>query len=67
MICPICEKGKLKQIKKHLIFSYKRKSKTFGNEHVLKCDVCHYESLPRAANKRIVKELTDFRKEVLNR
>ncbi len=63
-LCPICEKGKLRKIKKDLIFSYKDRSKKFENEQVLKCDVCDYEVLPKEANKRIVKDLTDFRREI---
>ena len=63
-ICPVCEKGKLKEIRKDLILSYKNSSKKFENENVFECDVCDYEALPKESNKRVVKELTDFRRNI---
>ncbi len=60
-ICPVCEKGRLREIKKDLVFTYKNNSKTFKDEMVFKCSVCDYEALSREANKRVEKELTDFR------
>ena len=63
-LCPICEKGKLKEIKKNLMFSYKGRSQKFEKQNVLKCDVCGYEVLPKEVNKKIVKDLTDFRRKI---
>ena len=63
-ICPVCEKGKLKEIRKDLTFRYKNSSKKFENENVFECDVCDYEALPEESNKRVVKELTDFRRNI---
>jgi len=63
-LCPVCEKGRLREIKKDLVFSYKNSSKKFRNESVFKCNVCDYEALPREANRRIEKELTDFRRNI---
>jgi putative zinc finger/helix-turn-helix YgiT family protein len=61
-LCPVCEKGKLKEIKKDLIFKYKNRSKKFENETVFKCNLCSYEILSQEVNKRIEKGLTDFRR-----
>ena len=61
-ICPACQKGKLKDIREDLAFEYKGNSKEFQNEKIFKCDLCEYEGLTKEADKRIEKELTDFRR-----
>ncbi len=63
-LCPICEKGKLKEIKKDLIFSYKGRPKRFENETIFECNLCSYEILSQEVNKRVEKELTDFRRSI---
>ncbi|MBW2033949.1 MAG: type II toxin-antitoxin system MqsA family antitoxin [Deltaproteobacteria bacterium] len=63
-LCPLCERGKLLEEKKDLVFSYKESKKCFENERAFVCDVCGYEGLSPEANKRIEKELTDFRRSV---
>ena len=63
-ICPLCEEGRLKEVRKNLIFTYKNRTKKFENENVLKCSVCDYESLSKEDNKKIEKELTDFRRSI---
>ena len=64
ILCPLCEKGKLLEEKKDLVFRYKESEKNFENERAFVCDVCGYEGLSPEANKRIEKELTDFRRSV---
>lgn len=63
-ICPQCEKGRLKEIKKDLRFEYKEREKIFSKEKVLVCNLCNYEGLTRDTSSRIEKELTDFRRSV---
>lgn len=65
-LCPVCEKGKLKEIRKDLVFTYKGKLRKFRDERVFKCSLCDFEALPREANKRVEKELTVFR-QLLNK
>lgn len=64
ILCPLCEKGKLIEEKKNLAFKYKEHVKNFENERAFVCNVCQYEGLSSEANKRIEKELTDFRRSV---
>lgn len=61
-LCPVCEKGKLKEIKKDLTFKYKNKKKKFQNETIFECDLCSHEILSQKVNRTIEKELTDFRR-----
>jgi len=63
-LCPVCEKGKLKEIKKDLVFKYKNRSKRFEGETVFECDLCNHEIVSQEANRRIEKELTDFRRNI---
>ncbi len=64
ILCPLCEKGKLIEEKKDLVFKYKESVRNFENERAFVCDICEYEGLSPEANKRIEKELTDFRRSV---
>ena len=52
-MCPVCEKGEIKEIKKDLVFKYKSKRKRFEDETIFECDLCDNEILPREVNKRI--------------
>ncbi len=61
-LCPVCEKGELKKIKKDLTFKYKNKKKKFQNETIFECDLCSHEILSQEVNRTIEKELTDFRR-----
>jgi len=63
-LCPLCERGKLQEKRKNVEFNYKGKTKTFENERVLICNLCQYESLSPETNKRIEKDLSDFRRSV---
>ena len=63
-MCPACQKGKLDEVKKDLIFTYKKKQKDFQNVKLFKCELCDYEGLTKTANEHIEKELTDFRRGV---
>jgi len=64
VVCPQCEEGKLRELKKDLKFNYKGDFKVFPNETVLTCSVCDYEGLTSKANKKIEKDLTDFRRSI---
>lgn len=64
--CPLCEKGKVREIRKDLVFTYKDSPKKFRDERVFQCSVCDFEALPQEANKRVEKELTGFR-QLLNK
>jgi putative zinc finger/helix-turn-helix YgiT family protein len=64
ILCPLCDKGKLLEEKKDIVFRYKERKKNFENERAFVCDLCGYEGLSPEANKRIEKELTDFRRSV---
>jgi len=61
-LCPVCEKGKLQEVRKDLSFVYKGRSKSFPNQRVYTCNVCDYEGLTRGDNEQIEKTLTDFRR-----
>jgi len=61
-ICPVCEKGKLREKKKDLVFNYKNELKKFENETVYECNLCSNEILPKDADAKIEKGLTDFRR-----
>ena len=63
-LCPQCEKGKLGELIKDLEFKYKGSRKVFQQEKVFVCDLCGYEGLTQETNKRIEKNLTDFRRSV---
>ena len=63
-VCPQCEFGKLKEEIKAINFKYKEKIKVFQQEKIFACDFCDYEGLDQDADKRIDKELTDFRRSV---
>jgi len=63
-LCPVCEKGELKKIKKNLTFKYKNKKKEFQNKTIFECDLCSHEILSQKVNRTIEKELTDFRRGV---
>jgi len=63
-LCPQCEKGKLGELIKDLEFKYKGSRKVFQQEKVFVCDLCGYEGLTQETNKRIEKDLTDFRRSV---
>jgi len=63
-LCPACQKGKLDEARKDLLFKYRNRTKKFQNEKVFKCNICDYEGLSLETNKRIEKELTDFRRKI---
>jgi putative zinc finger/helix-turn-helix YgiT family protein len=63
-LCPACQSGKLDEIRKDLIFKYKNRTKKLQNEKVFKCNICDYEGLSSEANRRLEKELTDFRRKI---
>ncbi|MDZ7696049.1 MAG: type II toxin-antitoxin system MqsA family antitoxin [Deltaproteobacteria bacterium] len=63
-LCPVCEKGKLKEKTKALLFTYKDRSKRIPNQKVYTCNICDYEGLTRADNDKIEKVLTDFRRTI---
>lgn len=63
-LCPACQKGKLYEARKDLIFKYKNRPITFQHVKVLKCNVCDYEGLSKEANRRVEKGLTDFRRKI---
>jgi putative zinc finger/helix-turn-helix YgiT family protein len=63
-VCPECEKGRLKEIKKDLLFTYKGQTKRFMQMRVLSCPVCGHERLPEESSDKVDRELTDFRRSV---
>jgi len=63
-LCPECETGRLKEIKKNLSFTYKGRSMQFSQMSVLSCPVCGHERLSERASARVDRELTDFRKSI---
>ena len=63
-LCPACQKGKLDEVKKDFIFTYKKKQRDFQNVKVFKCELCDYEGLTKTTNKKFEKELTDFRRSI---
>ena len=63
-LCPECETGRLKEIKKDLSFTYKGRSMQFSQMSVLTCPVCGHERLSEKGSTRVDRELTDFRKAI---
>ncbi len=63
-LCPECETGRLKEIKKDLSFTYKGRSMQFSQMSVLACSVCGHERLSEKASARVDRELTDFSKSI---
>lgn len=62
--CPICGLGRLTEKKVKKAFEYKGQTYTVSNYLILECDTCNEALANDKENRRIEKELTDFRRKI---
>ncbi len=63
IVCPVCEMGNLSKAQKDIEFEYKGNIINF-NRSVCSCPECGEEFLDSSDQKKIDKELTDFRRRI---
>lgn len=62
--CPICGLGSLTEKKIKKAFEYKGETHTVSNYLILECNACNESLAGDKENRRIEKELTDFRRKI---